>query len=190
MPLHVIPQICKALLADPVVTSAVLVLTCGRVPMVLDLRTIPFGESGPTTSAMVMVPIRTRAFPPTPLERSALQVLAGLDAPLLIFIHDAMISSATAKCGESATDALICIGAAAFRPEWLLSKVNCDPWSLSKISGRPPSNACFRAARQKSISNVTDSTQLSTNRLNQSITATNYTNPPAIRMYVVSVLHT
>ena len=37
---------------------------------------------------------------------------------------------------------------------------------------------------------VTDSSQLSTNRLNQSITATRYTNPHAIRMYVMSVLHT
>src|ERR1022692_2500389 len=42
---------------------------------------------------------------------------------------------------------------------------------------------------QKGSSIVTDNAQLSTNRLYQSITATRYTNPCAIRMYVMSVLH-
>ena len=65
---------------------------CGRIPLVLDVGTIPFGEFRPATSAMVMVPIRTRAFPPAPRECSALEALASRDAPLLIVIHDAMIS--------------------------------------------------------------------------------------------------
>src|ERR1022692_3166652 len=43
---------------------------------------------------------------------------------------------------------------------------------------------------QKGSSIVTDNAQLSKNRLYQSITATRYTNPCAIRMYVMSVLHT
>ena len=97
MPLHVMAQIRKTRLADPVVNSAALVPAGGRVPLVLDSWTIPCGEFGPTTGAMVMVPIRTRAFPPAPLERSTSEVLAGLDAPLLISIHDAMISPVASK---------------------------------------------------------------------------------------------
>src|ERR1039458_4982512 len=59
-----------------------------------------------------------------------------------------------------------------------------------KISGRPQRNAFSNASTQKGTSIVTDNAQLSTNRLYQSITATRYTNPCAIRMYVMSVLHT
>src|ERR1019366_2884437 len=70
------------------------------------------------------------------------------------------------------------------------SLVNCDPSSLLKISGRPQRNAFSNASTQKGTSIVTDNAQLSTNRLYQSITATRYTNPCAIRMYVMSVLHT
>ncbi len=44
------------------------------------------------------------------------------------------------------------------------------------------------AARQKLVSIVLDSSQLSTNRLNQSITATRYRKPPRIGMWVISVL--
>src|SRR5664279_4747585 len=57
--------------------------------------------------------------------------------------------------------------------------VNCEPWSVLKISGRPRRSACFNASRQKSISIVTDSAQLNTNRLYQSITATRYTSDAA-----------
>src|SRR6266487_5753858 len=32
--------------------------------------------------------------------------------------------------------------------------VNCDPWSLLKISGRTPSNASSSASRQNAVSNV------------------------------------
>src|ERR1039457_6802671 len=49
------------------------------------------------------------------------------------------------------------------------SLVNCDPWSLLKMSGRPRRNARFSASTQNSTSIVSDSDQLSTNRLNQSI---------------------
>jgi transposase InsO family protein len=70
------------------------------------------------------------------------------------------------------------------------SLVNCDPWSLLKISGRPRPSARSSASKQNSIPIVSDSDQLNTNRLNQSRIATRYTNPWAIRMYVISVLHT
>jgi hypothetical protein len=70
------------------------------------------------------------------------------------------------------------------------SLVNCDPWSLLKMAGSPQRNAPSSASMQKGSSNVNDNFQLSTNRLYQSITATRYTNPCAIRMYVMSVLHT
>jgi len=70
------------------------------------------------------------------------------------------------------------------------SLVNCDPWSQLKMSGRPRRNARFSASTQNSTSIVSDSDQLSPNRLNQSITATRYKKPCTIRMYVMSVLHT
>jgi len=53
-----------------------------------------------------------------------------------------------------------------------------------------PRKACCSASTQNSTSIVTDSDQLRTNRLNQSITATKYRKPSAIRIYVISVLHT
>lgn len=95
--MHVIPQVRKTRLAHPMVTSALLVLACGRVPLVLNIEIIAFGEFGPTTSAMVVIPISPRAFPAPPLERSSLEVPARLDAPLLICIHDAMISFGGAR---------------------------------------------------------------------------------------------
>jgi hypothetical protein len=49
---------------------------------------------------------------------------------------------------------------------------------------------CCSASRQKPVSIVLDSSQLSTSRLNQSITATRYRRPPRIGMYVISVLQT
>src|SRR2546430_802507 len=47
--------------------------------------------------------------------------------------------------------------------------VNCDPWSLLKISGRALSNACSSASRQNAVSNVIEVRQASTYRLNQSM---------------------
>jgi hypothetical protein len=58
------------------------------------------------------------------------------------------------------------------------------------MSGRPHRKARFSASMQKPTSIVSDSDQLNTNRLNQSMTATRYTKPCAIRIYVMSVLHT
>src|ERR1700733_4120769 len=54
------------------------------------------------------------------------------------------------------------------------------------MSGRPRRKALLNASIQKSISIVNDSDQLNTNRLNQSITATRYTKPCAILIYVIS----
>ena len=50
--------------------------------------------------------------------------------------------------------------------------VNCEPWSLLKIAGRPwrPS-ASSRASMQKSAERVIDSRNARTLRLNQSTTA-------------------
>ena len=70
------------------------------------------------------------------------------------------------------------------------SEVNCEPWSLLKMSGRPRRKARFSASTQNFTYIVNDSDQLSTNRLNQSMTATRYKKPCAIRIYVISVLHT
>jgi hypothetical protein len=52
------------------------------------------------------------------------------------------------------------------------AEVNCEPWSEFQISGWPKRNAASSAARQKLVSIVLESSQLSTKRLNQSITAT------------------
>ena len=62
------------------------------------------------------------------------------------------------------------------------SLANCEPWSLLKISGLPRCNARRNASTQKSTSIVTDSDQLGTYRLYQSITATKYAKPSGIRM--------
>src|SRR5665811_1436238 len=47
------------------------------------------------------------------------------------------------------------------------SLVNCDPWSLLKMSGRPRRSARFSASTQNSTSIVSDSDQLSTNRFSR-----------------------
>jgi hypothetical protein len=44
------------------------------------------------------------------------------------------------------------------------SLVNCDPWSLVKMSGRPRRNARCSASMQKSASIVDDSDQLTSGR--------------------------
>ena len=50
--------------------------------------------------------------------------------------------------------------------------VNCAPWSVLKISGQPYfAIASSTAAMQKALSSVTETRQLSTRRLAQSITA-------------------
>ncbi len=55
--------------------------------------------------------------------------------------------------------------------------VNCTPWSVLNISGGPwRSIASFRGSTQKSLSMPIDDRQLRKRRLNQSITATKYTN--------------
>jgi hypothetical protein len=51
--------------------------------------------------------------------------------------------------------------------------VNCAPWSVLKISGRPKrASAASSASTQKAISMVFDSRQASTARLAQSMIAT------------------
>ena len=60
------------------------------------------------------------------------------------------------------------------------AEVNCEPRSQFQISGWPKRNAASSAVRQKPVSIVLESSQLSTKRLNQSITATRYGKPPRI----------
>src|SRR5208282_4713424 len=64
--------------------------------------------------------------------------------------------------------------------------VNCTPWSVLKISGEPyRSSASCKASTQNPVSMPVDKRQARTRRLNQSITATKYTNPFANGMYVL-----
>lgn len=50
--------------------------------------------------------------------------------------------------------------------------VNCETWSLLKISGCPPCSAHSSASRQNVAFRLLDNSQLNTQRLGQSITAT------------------
>ena len=52
------------------------------------------------------------------------------------------------------------------------ARVNCDPWSVLKISGVARRSASSRASRQNAVSSVTDTAQLTTYRLYQSKIAT------------------
>ena len=61
--------------------------------------------------------------------------------------------------------------------------VNCEPWSVLKISGAPyRAIASSSASTQKSAVMLLETRQLKTRRLYQSITATKYTKPRAIGM--------
>ena len=68
--------------------------------------------------------------------------------------------------------------------------VNCEPWSVLKISGWLTDNADSNALTQKPTSKLFDNSHDRTFRLNQSITATRYKNPRANGTYVMSVLQT
>ena len=68
--------------------------------------------------------------------------------------------------------------------------MNCEPWSVLKISGRPIDSASSRASRQNGPSSVFDSRHESTYRLHQSITAVRYMKLCLIGTYVMSELQT
>src|SRR4029079_13087753 len=66
--------------------------------------------------------------------------------------------------------------------------VNCDPWSVLKISGRPRESDSSSASRQNPTSIVFDSRHESTYRLYRSITAVRYMDPRLIGTCVISEL--
>src|SRR3954449_8180100 len=68
--------------------------------------------------------------------------------------------------------------------------VNCTPWSVLDTSGLPRPNASSNISRQNAPSSVFDSRQAMTYRLNQSIVAARYMNPPGSGTYVMSADHT
>src|SRR5204863_187106 len=56
--------------------------------------------------------------------------------------------------------------------------VNCTPWSVLNTSGFPRPNASSSMSLQNDPSSVFDSRHATTYRLNQSIVAARYMNPP------------
>jgi len=68
--------------------------------------------------------------------------------------------------------------------------VNCTPWSVLNTSGLPRPNASSSMSWQNAPSSVFDSRHATTYRLNQSIVAARYMNPPGSGTYVMSALHT
>ena len=71
------------------------------------------------------------------------------------------------------------------------SHVNCEPWSVLKISGTPNFDiASSSASTQKSAVRVFERRKLSTLRLATSRIATRYMKPCAIGRYVISLAHT
>ena len=70
------------------------------------------------------------------------------------------------------------------------SLVNWVPWSVLKMSGRPPLRASYRASTQKPTSRVLERRQETTYRLHQSMMSTRYRNPRVMGTQVISAVQT
>ena len=83
-PVHVVFQIVKAGSAYPFIASTFGIVVAGGVALVLDIRTVKFGELRPTRGAVIMVPAFAPASVTAKLQFEGHEMASIIDPPLLV----------------------------------------------------------------------------------------------------------